>query len=358
MKTKKRVKRKKSKKHSLKKKTYKKQLGGSLTQEQSLYLNQEQDVLNNEFQSRIMLSPNVANVARARSAIPREYKATLVYKDGEITNRPAFYVDMMYPVVWPLLRKNVENFTSHVTAELNECDCVINALQMLGLLDIVSANVLRLAFGVKGVDVQRCSGGMSDASIILLLGYLNIVRGLTSSFYLYDKYIIGSGRIGLVGWGDAVKEILPGTATFGGYQKLDNNINHVFLIYNDNGKLMLIDPQLPSVGASKGHFIANRGVCSLEEPECAEYLSSIADKNASFYLYAISKVPVTHIEWIKELGFNPDPNASGRGISKHIADHISRREQQQQQQQLEKQRQEQPSESMEGITQPNDDDDL
>lgn len=329
MKSKKHVKTKKSKKHTRTKKTYKKQLGGNLTEQQALILSQEQQEVNNASSSLIRLSTNVG--INFRSAITfvnnnYQYQLNLVYDDG----KPPVIVDMTFPSVWSLSSQSVADFKSHVDTKLNECDCLINAMQMIGLIDVVCANVLRIGLGVK---FDKCVGGINDANMLLLFSYLNMARGFSNSFFLYDKYIIGSGQVGLLGWRNVLNTIPPGKAIIAGYQNITQKIsvyppakqiNHVFIIYmSPNNKLMLIDPQLPPTETSAKSFIPNRGACALEDDDCAGYLLRIADK-LMFYVFAVSVSPVTNIDWIKELDFNPDPNASGRHVSQAMIQNVDK----------------------------------
>ena len=43
-----------------------------------------------------------------------------------------------------------------------------------------------------------------------------------------------------------------------------------------------------------------------------------------FYVFAVSVSPVTNIDWIKELDFNPDPNASGRPVSQAMIQNVDK----------------------------------
>jgi hypothetical protein len=119
-------------------------------------------------------------------------------------------------------------------------DCVINAMQLIGMFDFKTAELLRIKVGTVGFQ-------KSEIEKIFTL-YLPHIFKFES--YNYDK------------WANEIKENLkPSNVMFVGYA------GHVFLIGKKvNGEIIMIDPQLP-----KEHQ-----VCNLSDSTCFNFIANKA----------------------------------------------------------------------------------
>ena len=139
-------------------------------------------------------------------------------------------------------------------------DCVINALQIFGALDIKSSNILRISCaGDAGFYKEQI-----EKIFILLLG--NNFNFKSSDNYQEFVEIIE-------------KTLLPGHGVFAGYT------GHVFIIARkENGVIMLIDPQRSSI------------VCEINE--CQDYIRN----KKEYYLLFQSPEKMTPTQ-ITSMGF-------------------------------------------------------
>jgi len=126
--------------------------------------------------------------------------------------------------------ENINSFKSFINAPN---DCVINALQLMGNLDTISSNILRIScVGENGFNKDQI-----EKIFILLKGH-NFEFKSTSNFDTFAKNI--------------ETNLLPGHVVFAGYKTsrvLPGQIGgHVFILgrYLD-GKIMYIDPQLNTI---------------------------------------------------------------------------------------------------------------
>jgi hypothetical protein len=112
---------------------------------------------------------------------------------------------------------NIMNFRRHIKSPM---DCVINALQLMGILDTTSSNVFRIScVGTNGFTKEQI-----EKIFILYIG-LNFEFKSTKDFNEFATTI--------------ETKLLPGNVVFAGYS------GHVFLLgrYLD-GRIVYIDPQL------------------------------------------------------------------------------------------------------------------
>jgi hypothetical protein len=114
-------------------------------------------------------------------------------------------------------------------------DCVINALQIMKVLDSLSANIMRIS--TAGVS------GFTKEQIEIIFAYVYRKNYDFKSTANYDE------------WVNYINSYLnPGNMVFAGYS------GHVFIIgRNSNGVIVYIDPQ-------------NGQLCNLSEPECENYV--------------------------------------------------------------------------------------
>ncbi len=119
-------------------------------------------------------------------------------------------------------------------------DCFINALQILGVVNNITANIMRLSSaGKTGFTTEEI-----EKIFIFISGHNHDFKG-TGSSQEFSEWI--------------AKNLVPGHVVFAGHQ---GNVNHVYLIGRQiNGTLVYIDPQV-------GIF------CDLSKEECQRYLTN------------------------------------------------------------------------------------
>lgn len=128
--------------------------------------------------------------------------------------------------------KNLTNFKRYV---IKPRDCVINALEIIGILNDTNADLMRIAVGDKGLDAFQIE---------------NIFSYVEPSFRW--KFVRYSNIKTLEEF--CFQVLRPSCVVFCGYSK--KNLKHVFLIGKTNQKeIKYIDPQLNLF-------------CNLETKEC------------------------------------------------------------------------------------------
>ena len=143
-------------------------------------------------------------------------------------------------------------------------DCFINALQIIGVVDNITANIMRLSSAGKT--------GFTSEEIEKIFIFL--------SGHNHDFKATGSSRE-FSEWID--KNLVPGHVVFAGHQ---GTVNHVYLIGRQvNGTIVYIDPQV-------GIF------CDLSKAECQGYLT-----NNKVYRLMFNSVEKLSPEQITQLGF-------------------------------------------------------
>lgn len=136
-------------------------------------------------------------------------------------------------------------------------DCVINALQLMNILDTHSANIMRIsALGTQGFTSNQ----------IELIFMYN--KGYNFSF---------KSTINYQEWIESIYTLLPpGNVVFAGYVSQTGG-KHVFLIGRyANGMLMYIDPQTSPL-------------CPLTHPTCAGFVN----EQREWYLLFNSTIPLS-----------------------------------------------------------------
>jgi len=135
---------------------------------------------------------------------------------------------------------NIKRFSRNVNSPY---DCVINALQIMGFIDKVTSNILRISdigdkFGFNKIQIEK---------IFILL------KGTNFDFIAINNFNDFSQTV--------EQNLLPGHVIFAGYMEIINKgelnekgesdekiFQHVFLIGRYlNGKIVLMDPQLQAL---------------------------------------------------------------------------------------------------------------
>ena len=116
--------------------------------------------------------------------------------------------------------ENIMNFKRYIKSPM---DCVINALQLMGILDIVTSNMLRIScVGTNGFEKDQI-----EKIFILYVG-VNFEFKSTKDFNEFANTI--------------ENKLLPGHVVFAGYT------GHVFILGRHlDGKIMYIDPQIDTI---------------------------------------------------------------------------------------------------------------
>ena len=116
----------------------------------------------------------------------------------------------------------------------NPKDCVINAMQIIGMIDSKAAEVLRIMVGNRGFQVTEIE------SIFMLYRPHRFKFETFPNFEIWKKTFI--------------RTLLPGNVIFAGYN------GHVFIIGRLlNGLMVLIDPQLPE--GSRFCYLGENNMC-------------------------------------------------------------------------------------------------
>jgi len=143
-------------------------------------------------------------------------------------------------------------------------DCFINALQILGVVNNITANIMRLSSaGKTGFTTEEI-----EKIFIFISGHNHDFKP-TGSSQEFSEWI--------------AKNLIPGHVVFAGHQ---GDINHVYLIGRQiNGTLVYIDPQV-------GMY------CDLSKEECQRYLT-----NNNVYRLMFNSADKLSPEQLSLLGF-------------------------------------------------------
>lgn len=179
-------------------------------------------------------------------------------------------IEQQYPTTiftqFPITDENIVGFNRHIASPM---DCFINALQIIGLLDNLTANVMRISSsGRTGFAKEEIE------SIFLLWKGTNFDFKNDTDYNRFSRTIF--------------ENLQPGHVCFCGYSVTVTNesFSHVFLIGRyANGTLVYIDPQIPTI-------------CDLNTQECQNL---IQNKSLYYILYNSTDVLTTDI--IQQLGF-------------------------------------------------------
>jgi len=136
-----------------------------------------------------------------------------IYKGGLVSE---FFPETKTLALFPVTDVNINNFKRHF---LSPKDCVINALQIIGIIEEIPANLMRISS----------------------IGYTGFTKEQIEIMFIYltgrnHDFVETTNR---EAWTDVITRLLPpGNVVFAGYE------GHVFLIGKDlENKIMYIDPQ-------------------------------------------------------------------------------------------------------------------
>ena len=143
-------------------------------------------------------------------------------------------------------------------------DCFINALQILGVVDNVTANIMRISSaGKTGFTTEEI-----EKIFVFLSGHNHDFKA-TGSPQEFSDWITA--------------HLLPGHVVFAGHE---GNVNHVYLIGRQvNGTIVYIDPQ-------------SAIFCDLSTPECQAHLM-----NNKVYRLMFNSLEKLSPEQLSHLGF-------------------------------------------------------
>ncbi len=184
----------------------------------------------------------------------------------------------------------ISNFQSYISSTLTPMDCFINACQLIGVLDTLNANILRIS----------CAGSqgftLDSMEKIFTLKSASLSPGTVKYFNFTDFNKLGGGI-------DLFAKILnnnlqPNHAAFCGWAQSSGA--HVFIIAKDNsGNLVYLDPQ--QTGSP----------CALtNNQDCVNLLENGKTPDRRYFILYNTETSVP-INIIKDLGFDPSP---GRNV--------------------------------------------
>jgi hypothetical protein len=135
-------------------------------------------------------------------------------------------------------------------------DCVISALQLVGVIDQLAADIMRVAT-IAG------STWVGPEQIELVFVYRTMRNFLFSVTENYHQFV-----------GIIQRDLPPGSVVFAGYEGHENGrkATHVFIIGKQlDGQIVYIDPQ------------TTPSYCALSDPRCEEFLRGRRSWHLLFY---------------------------------------------------------------------------
>jgi hypothetical protein len=128
-------------------------------------------------------------------------------------------------VYFPITDKNLKNFTRRV---INPRDCVINALQLLGLVDAYHSELMRILVGAEGVTIDK---------IERIFNFFGKNSTYTfKEYYSQDPHDVSNVQ-------NIIQQLPIGICLFVGMKTKSGN-KHVFILGKyQNGSQVVIDPQ-------------------------------------------------------------------------------------------------------------------
>jgi hypothetical protein len=165
-------------------------------------------------------------MSKTKSKINRITKArTNKLRSARVKNIKNIFPECNILSQFKISDENIMNFKRHIKSPM---DCVINALQLMGILDTLSSNMLRIScVGTNGFQKDQI-----EKLFILYIG-LNFEFKATNDF---DDLL-----------NTIDTQLLPGHVVFAGYS-LKGSSGHVFIIGRYlNGQLVYIDPQINTI---------------------------------------------------------------------------------------------------------------
>lgn len=164
--------------------------------------------------------------------------------------------------LFPITNEQIVSFNRGIQSPM---DCFINALQLLGIINNLTANIMRLSsVGRVGFTQEEI-----EKIFILITGHNHDFKATPSS-HEFSKWISTF--------------LPPGNVVFAGHE---GQSKHVYLIGRaTDGRIVYIDPQLGSI-------------CDLSLEECQKYIST----NKLFRLMFNSSSKLTS-DQLRTLGFS------------------------------------------------------
>ncbi len=164
--------------------------------------------------------------------------------------------------LFPITNEQIATFSRGIQSPM---DCFINALQLLGVINNISANIMRIsAAGKSGFSQEEI-----EKIFILLTGHNHDFKATPSS-QEFSKWIS--------------IHLPPGNVVFAGYE---GQSKHVYLIGRTiDGQIAYIDPQLGTI-------------CDLASEDCQRHISN----NHTFRLMFNSESKLSP-EQLRTLGFS------------------------------------------------------
>lgn len=189
------------------------------------------------------------NTNRNRNNRANGIKTKRKMKGGNILNYAQFGIAEPNILVEVIISdETLCNFRRYKNSQM---DCLINAMQLMGLIDIKAANLLRISYAGTNTGFTA-----EQISCIFML--------YTNKFCLFRQIA------NIETFFSQIQLLTPGTVTLGGYTV--SGLSHVFLIgKTQTGQLVYIDPR-ETVST----------YCNLSEEQCYNIL---ANKNVYYLLY-------------------------------------------------------------------------
>lgn len=154
---------------------------------------------------------------------------------------------------FPITASHLDGF-KRLFAEYSPSDCVISALQIIGILDCFTANLMRIT------NVSRTGVQLKEIELIFALRYNKKFEFQTTpDFNEFKNFVID--------------HLMPGHTVFCGIVR--EHTSHVFLIgKNLEGQLVLMDPQQPT---------NNNIWCMMDTQDCfSSYMQGTLSYNLLF----------------------------------------------------------------------------
>lgn len=201
--------------------------------------------------------------------IPGQYNLTLEWSDGRQTLE-------MVLTQYKISDENLQTYQNSINQKLSPKDCFINAMQLIGVFDNFTSNILRIA----------CAGnlGYTQDQIEKTLIFSHAYLKDQSPFFNFKEFNTFEQ------WQQTVILLEPGHVILGGWQESSNA--HVFLIGRHlNGEYVYLDPQVPSN-------------CSLKENSCLNTLRAGETETRKYYALFNSTQFISSYTVVKDLGFD------------------------------------------------------
>jgi len=210
-----------------------------------------------------------------RSPIPNsfQYNLSLEWRNGKGTS-------IMNISQFPIQDDNINKFQSYLNKNITEMDCFLNAMQLIGIFDVFTANMMRIT----------CTGrqGVNNYEIEMAFMLAHGIKMLGEHIPYYDLFAVGNFDI----WQEVLtKSLLPGHVVFCGWTDPTLPFNHVFLVGRYmNGDIVYLDPQVVN--------------CKLIDMKCVEALRSRESNQRVYHILYSSIESITSQDILTDMGFD------------------------------------------------------